>query len=71
MNKNLRKIYVAILYDDVIAFDTNFTKLYRKLKEMYPEMKSYSHYIEEIRGKDKIIFKNDDGFEITIQKLVP
>lgn len=58
MNPNLKALYVAIVDNEVVCFDTNLTKFYKQISNMESSVKPYQWLYRE--------FSKNNRFSLTL-----
>jgi hypothetical protein len=71
MNSDLRKLYVAIIDNKVVCFNTNLSAFIRDFNNQHRGLKSLSFYTKEFKSKDVIVFfDEDEGKVYHLQKIL-
>ena len=69
MNKVLKYLYVAIKHSEVVVFETNLSSFLNELREIEPELKSYSYYNRKFQSDHIISFVGKRRELYLLQKL--
>lgn len=69
MMRDLTKLYVAILDNKVICFETNLKDFQKELDKIIPKCRNYDFFYREFK-KNKSFLYADNGKDIHMQQLV-
>jgi hypothetical protein len=71
MIRDLKKLYVAVLDNKVILFDTNLKNFIASMKQIEPSVKSYSYYSKKFKNENTVgINDNKNVKTYWLQQLV-
>ena len=70
MIRDLRNLYIAIMDNKVVLFETNLVKFVCKMKKIESRTKSYSYYNKKFKAEKIILLTSEFGKVYFLQKLV-
>lgn len=70
MIRDLKSLYVAILDNEVVFFDTNLKLFVEKLNNLESDSRNYDHYYREFKKSHNVVYKNSKGVGYHLQKLL-
>lgn len=69
MNERITALYVAILNNEVVCFDTNLKDFIIRFSKIEAQAKKYDHYYRRFRSESKFT-QTLDGKEYFFQRLI-
>lgn len=70
MNKDLGSLYVAIVENRVIEFDTNLKKFHEKVSKAEPLCRNYDYLYREMKKSDTVKFIGAGDKVYILQKVM-
>ncbi len=70
MIRDLKSLYVLIIDNKVVIFETNLKSFVEKLNDFDSNTKNYDHYYREFKKNKIIEFQNISGKKYYLQKLL-
>lgn len=70
MIRDLKSLYVAIVDNEVVVFETNLKLFVEELTKIESETRNYDYYYREFKKSNKVLLLNNDNKEYHLQKLL-
>lgn len=70
MIRDLKSLYVAIVDNEVVVFETNLKLFVEKLAEIEKEARNYDYYYRQFKRSDKLLLLNSDNKTYYLQKVL-
>lgn len=68
MNKDVKYLYIAIIDNKVVAFDTNLKMFVEKFMQV-EKIRNYDYFYRKFKKEDLFEYNTESGKLYTIQKL--
>lgn len=70
MQERIKSLYVAIVDNEVVCFDTNLKDFHIQLQELAKGCRNYDYFYRAFRKFSKIEYTDNDGNSFYIQKIL-
>lgn len=69
MNKDIKRIYIAIRDNNPVAFETNLKNFWERFVLVEPEIRNYDYFYRKFKKENSFTFTSSEGKEYTISYL--
>ncbi len=70
MIRDLKSLYVAIVDNKVVVFETNLKLFVEELAKIEKEARNYDYYYRQFKLKNIVLLSNNDDKKYYLQKLL-